>query len=253
MPASVGDSSTSGSAWTPSASQGSRPPEQALHPRGDPRQHAADLVIGRRRQRPELDRPFLTLEEEAVEEQRVEMDVEIQSAPEALDDRHRARSPVADAIAAGRGAAGSPAARARTRRAPPAPARDPTRASTEAGTADSAPTGARAPAAAPRPPAEPRSRSCAGRRSSGRSPAPCTKTAPAARACTPCTVGARSRAPGSRRSESRRTLAPRRQAAARRPPAAGSSRGRRRGARRSRGTAPRARRRAAGSRRRCET
>jgi hypothetical protein len=28
------------------------------------------------------------------------MDVEIQSASEALDDRHRARSPVADAIAA---------------------------------------------------------------------------------------------------------------------------------------------------------
>jgi hypothetical protein len=65
------------------------------------RQHAADLVIGRRRQGPELDRPFLTLEEDAVEEQRVEMDVEIQSAPEARDDRHRARSPVADAIAAG--------------------------------------------------------------------------------------------------------------------------------------------------------
>jgi hypothetical protein len=105
--------------------------------------------------------------------------------------------------------------------APPAPARDPTRASTEAGTAGSAPTDARAPAAAPRPPAGPRSRSCAGRRSSGRSPAPCTKTAPAARACTPCTAGARNRAPGSRRSGSRRTLAPRRRQrhAGRLPPA----------------------------------
>jgi hypothetical protein len=75
-------------------------PEQALHPRGDPRQHAADLIIGRRRQEPELERSFLALEEDAVEEQRVKMNVEIQAAAEALDDRHRARSPGADAIAA---------------------------------------------------------------------------------------------------------------------------------------------------------
>ena len=86
MPASAGDSSTSGSAWTPSGFPGIEPaaPEQALHPRSDPRQHAADLIIGRRRQGPELERPFLALEEDAVEEQCVKMNVEIQSAAEAL-------------------------------------------------------------------------------------------------------------------------------------------------------------------------
>src|SRR2546429_9511019 len=67
MPASAGDSIR----LNPIGFSGIEPaaPEQALHPRGDPRQHAADLIIGRRRQRPELERPFLALEEDAVEEQ----------------------------------------------------------------------------------------------------------------------------------------------------------------------------------------
>ena len=56
------------------------PLEQPLHPRGDPREHDADLVIRRGRQRPELERVSLAGRvEHAVEEQRVEMDVQVQS------------------------------------------------------------------------------------------------------------------------------------------------------------------------------
>jgi hypothetical protein len=74
--------------------------EQTLHSRRDPRQHAADFFVRRRRQGPEPERPLGAFEEDAVEEQRVEMDVQVQPAPEPLDDRHRARSPSADASAA---------------------------------------------------------------------------------------------------------------------------------------------------------
>jgi hypothetical protein len=69
--------------------------EQALHPRGDPREHGADLFIRRRRQRPEAERALLAFsEKDAVEEQRVEMDVQIQSVAKALDDGHASRPPV---------------------------------------------------------------------------------------------------------------------------------------------------------------
>jgi len=76
--------------------------EQALHPRGDPREHAANFLVGRRRQGSELERAVPAVgEEDAVEQQHVVVDIEIESAPEALDDRHRARSPVANSVAAG--------------------------------------------------------------------------------------------------------------------------------------------------------
>jgi hypothetical protein len=101
--------------------------------------------------------------EDAVEEQRVEMDIEIQSAPEALDDRHRARSPGADARAAGavpleaqQHAHGHGEHPPRQPVIPREPVPQPVRQAQH-------PTGARAPTAAPRPPAEPRARSSAGR------------------------------------------------------------------------------------------
>ena len=74
--------------------------EQTLHPGGDPLEHDADLVVGRRGQRPELQCPLLAFEENAVEEQRMEMRVQIQSAPEALDDGHASRASVADPASA---------------------------------------------------------------------------------------------------------------------------------------------------------
>ena len=56
------------------------PLEQPLHPRGHPREHDADLVVCRRRQGPKIERvPFAASVENAVEEQRVEMDVQVQS------------------------------------------------------------------------------------------------------------------------------------------------------------------------------
>ena len=45
------------------------------------RQHASDLIIGRQRQGPELGRRFMALEEDAVEEQRVKMDVGFSPPP----------------------------------------------------------------------------------------------------------------------------------------------------------------------------
>jgi hypothetical protein len=59
--------------------------EQPLHAR----EHEAHLVIGRRGQRPEGERPLtrLAVEEDAVEEQSVEV-VQIQAAAKALDDGH---------------------------------------------------------------------------------------------------------------------------------------------------------------------
>jgi hypothetical protein len=48
-------------------------------------------MLGRRGQRPELQCPLRAFEEDAVEQQRVEMRVQIQSAPEALDHGHASR------------------------------------------------------------------------------------------------------------------------------------------------------------------
>ena len=45
-------------------------PEQALHPRRDPRQHTADVLVRRRPQGPERECPLGALEEDTVEEQR---------------------------------------------------------------------------------------------------------------------------------------------------------------------------------------
>jgi hypothetical protein len=70
------------------------PLEQTLHSRGDPHEQDADLFIGRRREGSETKRVTLAFaEEDAVEEQRVEMDVQIQSAAKALDDGHRPDRP----------------------------------------------------------------------------------------------------------------------------------------------------------------
>jgi hypothetical protein len=74
--------------------------EQTPHPLGDPREHDADLVVGRRGQRTEIECPLLAFEEDAIEEQRVEMQVQIQSAPKALDDGHASRPPVSDPVSA---------------------------------------------------------------------------------------------------------------------------------------------------------
>jgi hypothetical protein len=75
--------------------------EQTLHPCGDPRKHDAHLFIRRRRQGPEPERvPIAFGEEDGVEEQRVEMDVQVQSAAEPLDDRHGSRTTVADPVSA---------------------------------------------------------------------------------------------------------------------------------------------------------
>jgi hypothetical protein len=81
-----------------------------LHPRGNPLQHDADFVIERV--------PLVGSVEDAIEEQ--------QSAAKALDDGHASRPPVTDTGSPRAVTAGSPGARARTRRAPRAPARDPT-------------------------------------------------------------------------------------------------------------------------------
>ena len=76
--------------------------EQALHPCDDPCEHHSDLLVGRRRQGPKIEGAIRSIgEEDAVEQQRVEVDVQIQPAPEALDHRHRARPPVADAVPTG--------------------------------------------------------------------------------------------------------------------------------------------------------
>src|SRR5262249_58270813 len=135
--------------------------EQPLHASGDSRQHDADLLVRRRRQRPEIERTTRAIGvEDAVEQERVVVDVQIESAPEALNHRHRSRSSIADSVAGGHVRAGSRATRARTRRAPRARVRDPTPANSAAGTARSAPTGARAPAEAPRRPGARRTRTC---------------------------------------------------------------------------------------------
>jgi hypothetical protein len=77
------------------------PLEQTLHSRGDPHEQDADLFIGRRREGSETKRVTLAFaEEDAVEEQRVEMDVQIQSAAKALDDGHRPGPPVPDPVSA---------------------------------------------------------------------------------------------------------------------------------------------------------
>jgi hypothetical protein len=75
--------------------------EQALHPRGDPCQHDADLLVRRRRQGSELKRAIrVASEEDALEEQGVEVEVQIQSAAEALDDGHASRPAVKDPASA---------------------------------------------------------------------------------------------------------------------------------------------------------
>jgi hypothetical protein len=52
-----------------------------LHPRGNRLEHDADFVIRRGWERPEIERvPLVGSVEDAIEEQRVEMDVQIQSA-----------------------------------------------------------------------------------------------------------------------------------------------------------------------------
>ncbi len=89
MPASAGDSSTTGSAWHRSAPPDSRPRRS--------RRRCIRAVIRARRQGPELEQALLAFgAEDAVEEQSVEMDVQIQSAAEALDDGHASRPPVTD-------------------------------------------------------------------------------------------------------------------------------------------------------------
>jgi hypothetical protein len=82
MPARAGDSSTTGSGFDGSASLGSKSAlEQTLHPRGDPREHDTHLFIRRRRQRAETERvPLAFGEEDAVEEQCVEVSGGIRSA-----------------------------------------------------------------------------------------------------------------------------------------------------------------------------
>jgi homoaconitase/3-isopropylmalate dehydratase large subunit len=84
-----------------SAPEADRPAalEQTLHPCGDPREHDADLFIGRRREWLETERvPIAFGEEDAVEEERVEMDVQIQSSAEPLDDGHGSRTTVVDPV-----------------------------------------------------------------------------------------------------------------------------------------------------------
>ena len=75
MPARAGDSSTTGSSCDGPASLGSRPRRLSrhLHPCGNPREHDADVFVGRRREGPEPERvPIAFGEEDAVEKQRLE-------------------------------------------------------------------------------------------------------------------------------------------------------------------------------------
>jgi hypothetical protein len=93
--------------WRWSVWPGSSPRafEQALHARGDPREDHADLLVRRGRQRPELERPGRAIDEEnAVEQHRVVVDIEIQAAPNALNHGHRSRPSVPDPVAACAGA-----------------------------------------------------------------------------------------------------------------------------------------------------
>jgi hypothetical protein len=73
MPASTGDSSATGSARNTSAFFGIEPAplEQPLHPRGDPREHDADLLVHRRRERMEIERASRAIREENAVELRI--------------------------------------------------------------------------------------------------------------------------------------------------------------------------------------
>ena len=81
--------------------------------------------------------------EDAVQHERVDVDVQIEGSPEPLDHGHRAPTTIRDAAVA-RERAGSRARRGRTRRRPRDTGRDSTPAGTAGGTADSGPTAARA-------------------------------------------------------------------------------------------------------------
>ena len=102
MPARAADSSTAGVRWGQIGVAGVEAAvlEQTPHPLGDPREHDADLVVGRRGKRTEIECPLLAFEETPSEEPRVEMQVQIQSAPKTLDDGHASRPPVADPVSA---------------------------------------------------------------------------------------------------------------------------------------------------------
>ena len=63
--------------------------EQADHPAVDHGEEARDLLVSRRRRRVERERARRRLGEYPVERKRVEVDIEIDPAPETLDHRHR--------------------------------------------------------------------------------------------------------------------------------------------------------------------
>jgi hypothetical protein len=77
-------------------------PEKTPHPRVDRREQDADLFIRRRGRGPEAKRlPFAAVgEEDAIEQQRVKVDVEVEPAPESLDHGYAAGVAGADAVAA---------------------------------------------------------------------------------------------------------------------------------------------------------
>ena len=86
-----------GVAWIKAAA-----PEQTLYPRGDPGEHDADLFIRRRGQGPETERVLLASgEEDAIEEERMEMNVQTEAAAEALNDGHASGASALDPVPAG--------------------------------------------------------------------------------------------------------------------------------------------------------
>ena len=135
-----------------------------------------------RRQRHEAPPTLGILDEHALRGECVEMDVGIQRRPKPLDGRDGAADAAGNPAPRGAAPLEARARRERTRPAPHGRDDDPRPARSAAGTAASAPTGAPAGRRARRRPDAPPARPCAGRNTTGRSPALCTKRRPGSRA-----------------------------------------------------------------------
>src|SRR5205823_8262043 len=99
MPASAGDSSASGSTSGGGIDVESAAREETLDAPVDGGEQPRHLLVARGLGGVELEAPVFSLGEDAVQEEGVEVDVQLEAAPEALDHRHGAAPPVAHARA----------------------------------------------------------------------------------------------------------------------------------------------------------
>src|SRR5436190_13824146 len=97
MPASAGDSSASGSTSGGVIDVESAAREETLDAPVDGGEQPRHLLVARGLGGVELEAPVFSLGEDAVQEEGVEVDVQLEAAPEALDHRHGAAPPVARA------------------------------------------------------------------------------------------------------------------------------------------------------------